>query len=486
MLKHGRKEDGKKFTEAEAQKYLKERRINQERLLEKWSKVDIGSGLVELHNNKPERARNTAQLVENQERYLKTLSEAIISQSFQTRPENVLKVVRIGSANSNRGDIFTEFPLTTVDDAIYFITMTYESTLRGATAGDTLYEGGGDKRFYAGEAYETVSSGSGTSHTISCTYAPLVKGKVMILIDRELVAHDMAVHGTSDTTGTLTIVNSSKITSGTVVYATGVISLTLPVSTAAASVVALAQFDSENSTLFDYLGSVSLTVTKERFNARPMPLGYNYSKMLELQLGTEGLGDVDDMLVGAIGDEHAKSRDYKAIALARSIALTNGSAYTFDTNFAGQGEVSDKLHAQKLLAKIGSIGGLIYDDVKRGVVNKAVAGSQALQYMKKHDLWKDDMTQVRTGVYKAGTYSDIDVYCCPADTNLVANNEILLTFKNPLEGLDIAVCFGVLTEMVSSLEYPEHYKKGFISSVEDSKPITKKFIRLLSLSNLTF
>lgn len=480
MLKHGRKQN---FQE-DAKNYLATRKLRQEKLLEKWSKVDVGAGLIDLYNINPERARNTALLVENQERHMKRLTETIISQTFQTRPENVLKVVRIGSANSNRGDIFTEFPLTTVDDAIYFITMTYEQSLRGSTAGEAMYEK--INKYYAGETYETVSSGSTTSHTITCLNAPLVKGKVLILIGRELVAHDMNSHGTSDTTGTLTIVNSAKITSGTVVYSSGVISLTLPVSTAAADVVAITQFDSENSTLYDQYGTVSLTVTKERFNARPQPLGYTYSSMLELMLGTEGLGDVDDLLVGAVGDEHAKSRDYKAITLARSIALTNGSAYTFDTNFAAAGEVSDKMHAQKLLPKIGSIGGLIYDDVKRGMVNKAVAGSQALQYMKKHDLWKDDTSQVRTGVYKAGTLSDIDVYCCPAESAMVANDEILLTFKNPLEGLDIGLAFGVLTELTASLEYPQFYKVGNIASVEDYKPITKKFIRLLKLTNLTF
>lgn len=475
------------FEEGSAQQYLQRRKANQERLVEKWSKVEPGAGLGDLFSKYPDRARNTAQLVENQERYMKRMTETIISQTFQTRPENVLKVVRIGSANSNRGEIFTEFPLTTVDDAIYFITMTYEQSLRGSTADEKIYEK--INKYYAGETYETVSSGSGTSHTISCLNYPLVKGKVLILIDRELVAHDMNSHGTSDTTGTLTVLNTAKITSGTVVYSTGVVSLTLPVSTAAASVVAIAQFDSEKSTLYDQYGTVALSVTKERFNARPQPLGYTYSSMLELMLGGEGLGDVDDLLVGAVGDELAKSRDYKAITLARSIALTNnsGNPYTFDTNFANAGEVSDKMHAQKLLPKIGSIGGLIYDEVKRGKVNKAVAGSQALEYMKKHDLWKDDTGgQVETGVYKAGKLSNIDVYCCPAEAPMVANNEILLTFKNPLEGLDIGIAFGVLTELVASLEYPQFYKVGNICSVEDSKPITKQFIRLLRLDNLTF
>jgi hypothetical protein len=483
MEKHGRKAPN---LSSEGEAYLATRKTIGNKLVEKWNRTDVGVKLDALYDKNPQKARNTAILIENEEKYLKKLNEAIISQNFQTRPENVLKIVRIGSANSNRGDIFTEFPLTTTDDAIYFIDMIYESALRGSAASDKIYEN--INRFYAGEMYETSTTGTtATQYSITLGTVPVVKGKIWILLDREFVGYD---------DGNGTIVNAPGNTKLKVVptstyqtvtsYTLGTLKLEFTDAVAATStIVVLAQFDSESSTLFSSYGKVSLSVSKKRFNARPMPLGYTYSTMTELMLGTTGLGNVEDLLIGAVGDEHAKSRDYKAVGLARSLALQN-TQYTFDTNFAANGEVSDKLHAQKLLPKIGVIGGAIYDDIKRGKVNKMICGSQAIEYVKKHDLWKDDTTQVRTGVYFAGKLSDIDVYVCPADASLVAVNEILVTWKNPIEGMDTCLAFGVLTELTASLSYPQFYVDGNVASIEDYLAITPKFVRLLTLSNLTF
>jgi len=431
---------GSKNLQVEAQSYLASRNQKMDRLIEKWSKTPVGVGLDTLAKKERQRARNTAQLIENQEKHLKKLNEATISQNFSTRPENVLKVVRIGSANSNRGDFATEFPLTTVDDAIFFIDMIYESTLRGATASTKIYEN--INRFYAGEMYEMTGTQSGTTHSFTCTYAPIVKGKVFVMVDGKMVAYDNGGTGTFTAIGSDTSINTT--TSAVSSYATGTVVIYTTASQSIGDVKLLVQFDSEQSTMYDYYGKVSLSISKKRFNARPMPLGYTYSSMTELMLGTEGLGNAEDMLIRAVGDEHAKSKDYKAIGILRGIALHN-TTYTFDTDFAANGEVSDKLHAQKLLAKIGSISGAVYDDIKRGKVNKAIAGSQALEYIRKHDQWKEDTSQTRIGVYYAGKLADIDVFCCPADAALVSNNEILLTYKNPDEGMDVGVAFGVLT-----------------------------------------
>jgi len=477
MNKHGRKPNLRE----EGMAYLASRNQKMDRLIEKWAKTEIGYGLDTLAIKERQRARNTALLIENQERHLKKLTEATISQNFLTRPENVLKIVRIGSANSNRGDFATEFPLTTVDDAIFFVDMVYDSSLRGATANQKIYEN--INRYYAGEMYEMVGNQSGTTHNFTCTYAPIVRGKVFVMVDGVLCAYDNGGTGTFTAIGNSTAIDttSSAVNS----YTTGTVTIVTTASQSIGDVKLLVQFDSEKSTLFDYYGKVSLSISKKRFNARPMPLGYTYSSMTELMLGTEGLGNAEDMLVKAVGDEHAKSKDYKAIGILRGIALHN-EVYTFNTAFADAGEVSDKLHAQKLLSKIGSISGAIYDDIKRGKVNKAIAGSQALEYMRKHDLWKEDSTQTRIGVYYAGKLADIDVFCCPADSNLVASNEILLTYKNPDEGMDVGVAFGVLTELTASLAYPQFYIDGNIASVEDYLVINQKFVRLLQLTNLSF
>jgi len=474
MDKHGRKQK----MQEEAQRYLLGRKARADKLVEKWSKTSPGAGLDSLYTKEPTNARNTAMLVENQERYLRRLPEAVISQNFQTRPENVLKVVRIGSANSNRQNIFTEFPLVTTDDAIFFIDMTYESTLRGATAGDKIYEN--VNRFYAGESYETSQAGNDTTtNAVTVAKAPIIPNKVHIMVDRELVGYD-------DGDGSIVPVGTTLDSNGTVNYTTGVITITSSAAiTSAETIAVLVHFDSERSTLYDQFGKVSLELSKKRFEARPHPLGYTYSMMTAITLETTGVGDAEDLLLTAVGDEHAKSRDYKAIALARSVALTNTS-YTFNANFAAAGEVSDKLHAQKLLSKVNVIGGDIYNTLKRGRVNKAVAGTEALEYMKKHDLWKTDNTQNRVGVYLAGSLDDIEVYCCPSDAQLVGVNEVILTFKNPEEMMDISLAFGVLTEIDAALNYPEFYKDGNMATVEDHMRITPEFVRLLTINNLSF
>jgi hypothetical protein len=62
----------------------------------------------------------------------------------------------------------------------------------------------------------------------------------------------------------------------------------------------------------------------------------------------------------------------------------------------------------------------------------------------------------------------------------------LLTYKNPEEGMDVGIAFGVLTELTASLAYPQFYVDGNIASVEDYLPLNTKFVRLLSIENLTF
>lgn len=480
MKKHGRVQPRGSLQE-EAQRYLQRQKTEGQKLFEKWSKTDIGSGLTKLYKENANKARNVAKAVENVERHLKQLNETIISQNFQTTPENVLKVVRIGSANSHRGDIFTEIALSTTDDALFFIDMTYENTITGKqqTAAEKIYE----KAYWssAGTAAYKSQAGSGTSQSIALDKYPVLPYKTLVTIDGILVAQDDGAAGWTAFTN-----QSYHVTGGSITYASGAVTLTTTESLTGKTVVVHYEFDSEQSTLYASYPKVSLSVSKKRFLAGPQPLGYSYTTMTELLLGTTGLGDAEALLLGAIGDEHAKAKDYKALRIAKSIAKSNPT-YTFSADFAAAGEISYKSHAQKFLSVIRDIGGKIYNDIKRGEVNKIVAGTKAVTFMTFHDLWKGNDGANKTGVYLAGTLDGIEVYQCPADTNdlaLLQENEVLLTYKNPLEGLDIGLAFGVLTEITASLAYPQFYVDGNLASVEDFMPITPKFIRLLTISGL--
>ena len=155
------------------------RKAKQDRLLERWCRTDVGQGLDKLYSQNPSRARNTAMAIQMQEGYMKAkwkkLSEALTSANFTTTPETVLKIVRLGVANSCRGDIFTEYPLQSTDDAIYFIDATYEQSLRGATAAQKMYENA--NKYYAGTtttiALGTCTGGELTYTIASTTYVPI-------------------------------------------------------------------------------------------------------------------------------------------------------------------------------------------------------------------------------------------------------------------------------------------------------------------------
>jgi len=478
-MKHGRKSP--EALREQAQSYLQRQKREGQILLEKWSKTEIGTGLRKLYKENADKARRVAKSIDNMERHLKQLNETIISQNFSTTPENVLKIVRIGTANSHRQDIFTEVPLSTTDDALFFIDMTYENTITGKqqTAADKIYE----KAYHtsAGTAEYKSQAGSGTSQSIALDKYPLLPYKTLVTVDGILVAQDDGANG-----WTAFANQNYTVTGGTITYSSGAITLTTTESLTGKTVIVYYEFDSEQSTMYTSYPKVSLTVSKKRFQATPQPLGYTYTTMTELLLGTTGLGDAEALLIGAVGDEHAKAKDYKAIRIAKSVAKSNPT-YTFDTDFAAAGEISYKSHAQKILSVIRDIGGKIYDDIKRGEVNKVVAGTQAVTYMTFHDLWKGNASANKTGVYLAGWLDGIEVYQCPAqsgDTALVQSNEMLLTYKNPLEGLDVGIAFGVLTEITASLAYPQFYTDANVASVEDFMVVTGKFIRILSLSNL--
>lgn len=471
-------------------KMMESRKKKGDVLIEKWSKFDIAKKELSEMTTKGSpkfnewKARNVAMGAELQEQYMKEyLTENVVSTSFgsSVRPEHLMRVVVIGSANSNRGDIFTEFPISTTDDAIFYVNRNYESTGRGATAGQFIYES--TNQYVAGETF-TGSVGTGTGSGLSFTSAaltpaPFIPFQTRVIVNGTQVATD---------NGSGVLVGATLNTSGTntVDYVNGIVVITFSAGNApalGAVIAVIFNWDSENSNNYASIGTVSLSVAKKRFNARPVALGYSFSALTSLVLGTTGLGDARDLLLSAVADEHAKAKDYRAIARARQIGLGNGLA-TFNADFATAGEVSYKSWAQQILPFIKKQGAVIYDSIKRGQINKIVAGSTLSTYLQQHDLWKDDASQPRIGLYKAGTLSDIDVYTCPADTGLVNTNDMIMTFKNPQEGLDITLVYGVLTEISAALDYPDFYTKGAIAAIEDCLVVNSSFVRVAQVINI--
>ena len=75
--------------EDEGRSLMTERNEKADQLIEKWSKVrglDLGDSLTEMAQDQPEKARNFALVLENEQKHLKRLTETQISDTFSTTP----------------------------------------------------------------------------------------------------------------------------------------------------------------------------------------------------------------------------------------------------------------------------------------------------------------------------------------------------------------------------------------------------------------
>lgn len=489
----------------EMKMFLSERKKYGDDCVTYWDRKAAGTGLSRLYAENRQRARNSSMLLSNQERYLASLRENQVKDDFKITPEHVLRIVRIGTANSNRGDFATEWPLVVPDDAIYFVdrvigrNVSAQSRLKSANdVGRRLYEVVAPN--YATEitTISYTAPASGATHTgtggTAMTPTPVIAGRIDVIVDGIAVGSD---DGAGHFVG---LVIDSDPAQNEVDYTTGAFKLRfltavdlpddLPAGmgevTTGATVTLEFHFDSENSANYGQFGDIEIAVTRKRFNARPMPLGYEYSMLMEAQLGLTGVGNAKDMLVQAIGDEHAIRRDYKAIQVMKRYALRNGLD-TFNANFADEGEDNDFNHAQRFITKVAIMSGQVYKSQKRGMLNTAIAGPTALAYLSKMIKWEEDVTQDRVaGTFLAGTIGKMKVYgsVSDPDVGLLDDDEVLFTYKNLQEEGECAVAFGVLMELTASLTFPELYTRGTLATIEDFLVINSNFLRILKINNI--
>ena len=481
MEKHGALLQEKK---QEAMRYNEERNQKLDRLVETWLRTEYGEGLDKIYSKSKNKARNTAVALEMQEQYMNTkwskLQEAIASTGFDTTPEFLLRVVRLGVANSFRGDIFNDISLTSTDDAIYTVDFTYEQALRGATAGDKLYEN--VNKYYAGSTYtESIGTGDGgtKNYTGSVSKTPLYPFHNRVMVGGVYM-------GVDDGNGNFVGPGIDSSSDNTINYTSGAVVLNLSANApSGADVVIEYTFSMEDADNYDQLGTVGINVRKNRFAAKPVPLGYEFYDMAAITLESTGLGNMHDYLLQGVADEHARARDYRAIAFGRQIAKRN-STYEFNADWAGEGSVDPYIHAQSLLPFIGRINAEVYDETTRGELNTAVFGSKALTLAKQHKLWRTDEQGYKQGVYQAGYLDNIKVFTCPANDNILKTDQALFTFRNPTDdsATDLSIIYGTLTEISAELRYPEMRTKGTLASVEDKIVYNDKYARLVDFKNL--
>jgi hypothetical protein len=498
-------------TRKEYEMFQEKRKRLGDQLVEKWNRTKYGK-LDKLYSINPTKARNTAIALENTHRELTILKEngVIATTLFNTQPENVLKVVRIGVANRNRGDIFDEYQLLSMYDALYFINRVVGTSNRTASnlnqPDKLIYEAGiselleGSEISWGDKSVDFDSIGN-NSVEIDIPETPIVPYTIKVYVD------GVGYIGTDDGNGRF-VSQPLSITSGErtsyldtekseVDYSTGKVKLYFNSGiTGTHKVVVEGNYNSELREGRDKFQKISLRIEKRNWRPRPYPIQWEFSQMLTLffrnpQFGN--VGDVSDMLVKAAGDEHAIRADLRALQEAKRVADLNPK-YKFDADYTGKSD-NDFNHAQRVYTVIQNIVGQIYNELGRGGVVSIVATPTVANYLAKHHKFNEDNTQPRvSGTFLFGTIGSIKIYQTRADktqgilketigSNGI-NGECLVICKNMEDVGEPSIAWGVLAELSAALDYPELYRSGVLATVEDRIIVQPKFIRKLSIENI--
>jgi hypothetical protein len=475
------------LNEAVAKKKLNERNVMADALIQDFARNEMGTEkLAELAQKDVSHARNVAILMANQKQLLESTyganfkEDTQTSSDFKLTPTNVIKVVRLGSANSNRGKIFKEVALVTMRDIMIFTQPEYAKSVRGAEAGQRLLEN--IKPNYASSFQEysfPIPAPASSFSTLNLSPAPIVKLRVSVVYNGIEVGRD-------DGQGGFNSINSIFTSAGSSIdYTSGATTLVFSSNLATSDTLKIEWiWDSEFEGTFDDYGVLHIQTRVLTFNPVLHPLGYQYSTLAAATLGSTGFGNYQELIVKSIADAHSARKDHKAIALARKLAL--GSAkFTFDADWAGQGSDNDFNHVQRITETIGNIGTTIYNELQRGGITTLVAGTKAVNYLAKHRKYERDLSQRRgMGTYLDGYLDKVPVYVCPNVTGLLDTKEVLAVYKNPDEDGEPSIVFGTYTELTAGLEYPEFYTRGNMATVEDYQVIQAKFLRILSIENI--
>lgn len=472
----------------EARSLMTERNRKADQLIEKWSRVrglDLGNKLNEMAEAQPEKARNFALVLENEEKHLKHLTETQISDTFSTTPSNIMRVIRLGYPNSVRSEVFREFSMTHMKETLYKLAPTYGNAQRGATAGANIHEH--DYTSWASEITEDeiavtatdTFDQTGTALT-AATGSPSENAirpfTVKVFLNGEQVAVD-------DGAGNLV---GASLTSGSIDYDTADYSIVFGSALAVSdSLVIQYAYNMENEDLYGALGGeVELILQGFDFRAHPYPVGFSFSHMAELLAEDALQMDAQEALVQGGADALKKALDYLPLKMAvRAAGWT--TPVNFNADWAAAGADSDYAHAQSITGAVENAGDKMYEELNRGGVSVIVGGPKAVTYLKKNNLYKPTGQQPAVGAHRVGELDGKPVYKVPSD--IVATDTLLCLFKNDREdSLDVPIGIGTYIPLyrTSVTEHQNFVKRGGMAHYGDIKLLQKKYITSVKIAGL--
>lgn len=251
-------------------------------------------------------------------------------------------------------------------------------------------------------------------------------------------------------------------------------------------VLAVGRFDSERDLTGMHLGECELQMKTYYFNPRRISMGVTWTDMTELYLDLSFGVSAEDTLIDSVGQEIKKALDFQAVEYANRVqkVRSGNPLVKFDAT-AGDAFKDSYWHtAQTFTQALGHVSDEMLNIFNRGGVTAIVGGPKACRYLELIEGYSTKGAQSPIGGHQVGELNGVPVFKVPS--SVIADNELLTTWKNEQAEGDVSIAIGTLVPFASTGKLPRknfYFEQG-IARYEDTQALQPRYLGRVLIENI--
>lgn len=260
----------------------------------------------------------------------------------------------------------------------------------------------------------------------------------------------------------------------------------LTINGVAVRVLAVGRFDSERDLTGMHLGECELQMKTYYFQPRRISMGVTWTDMTELYLDLSFGVSAEDTLIDSVGQEIKKALDFQAVEYANKVqkVRSGNPLVKFDATAGDTFKDSYWHTAQTFTQALGHVSDEMLNIFNRGGVTAIVGGPKACRYLELIEGYSTKGAQSPIGGHQVGELNGIPVFKVPS--SVIADNELLTTWKNEQAEGDVSIAIGTLVPFASTGKLPRknfYFEQG-IARYEDTQALQPRYLGRVLVENI--
>ena len=260
----------------------------------------------------------------------------------------------------------------------------------------------------------------------------------------------------------------------------------LTIDGVAVRVLAVGRFDSEKDLTGMHLGECELQMKTYYFNPRRISMGVTWTDMTELYLDLSFGVSAEDTLIDSVGQEIKKALDFQAVEYANKVqkVRSGNPLVKFDATAGDTFKDSYWHTAQTFTQALGHVSDEMLNIFNRGGVTAIVGGPKACRYLELIEGYSTKGAQSPIGGHQVGELNGVPVFKVPS--SVIADNELLTTWKNEQAEGDVSIAIGTLVPFASTGKLPRknfYFEQG-IARYEDTQALQPRYLGRVLIENI--